>query len=276
MKALLCLILLVIATLGCEDMRKPAMNVITAVPTIAEPETADVLIYTRITWWTTPTEANIEAKITQQVLESQGIKTEITESELYVGDWLVQTKANGSVNVLILYGVLPDTIYPGENVLPDTSLAERWLETPDGDTILNHADYFGYVYSKVNSTDRGINGIRALQNLMDIPVEISLSDYGIPMIVTTDGSALTPSLHGFLSDRPFPLRQLQGNWFAEKVFASDTGNAEATLADPVILRDGDLGRIAIVHQTRNKEDPKGEVAAELIINALFTDTPAGE
>ena len=125
MKALLCLILLVIATLGCEDMRKPAMGVITAVPTIAEPEPADVLIYTRITWWTTPTEANIEAKITQQVLESQGIKTEITESELYVGEWLVQTKANGSVNVLILYGVLPDTIYPGENVLPDTSLAER-------------------------------------------------------------------------------------------------------------------------------------------------------
>ena len=111
---------------------------------------------------------------------------------------------------------------------------------------------------------------------MDIPVEISLSDYGIPMIVTTDGSALTPSLHGFLSDRPFPLKQLQGNWFAEKVFAIDTGDVQANFAEPVILRDGDLGRIAIVHQTRNKEDPKGEVAAKLIINALFTDTPAGE
>ena len=62
------------------------------------------------------------------------------------------------------------------------------------------------------------------------------------MIVTADGSTLTPSLYGFLSDRPLPLKQLQGNWFAEKVFASDTGDTQhANLADPVILRDGHLG-----------------------------------
>ena len=109
---------------------------------------------------------------------------------------------------------------------------------------------------------------------MDIPVEISVSDYNIPMIVTADGSTLTPSLYGFLSDRPLPLKQLQGNWFAEKVFASDTGNSQANYADPVILRDGKLGRIAIVHQTRNEDNPKGEVAAEIIINTLFVGKPA--
>jgi hypothetical protein len=266
------LILLAVVAIGCDDMQKTAMNV------ISEPvatETADVLIYTRITWWITPIEATAEAEITKQLLASKGIKAEITESESFVRDWILETTGNGSVNVLVLYGVLPDTIYPGGNAIPDTSIAENWLESTDGDTLLNHADYIGYVYSKENSTERGTNGIRALQNLMDIPVEISVSDYNIPMIVTADGSTLTPSLYGFLSDRPLPLKQLQGNWFAEKVFASDTGDTQhANLADPVILRDGHLGRIAIIHQTRNKEDPKGEVAAEIIINTLFVDKPA--
>ena len=264
------LILLAVVAIGCDDMRKTAMNV------IREPvatETADVLIYTRITWWITPIEATAEAEITKQLLASKGIKAEITESELFVSDWMRETNANGSVNVLILYGVMPNTIYPGGNNLSDASVAEKWIETPDGDTILNHADYFAYSFSEVNATQQGTNGIRALQNLMDFPVTISVSDYNRPMIATPDGNALTPSLTGFESDRPFPLRQLQGDWFAEKVFASDTGNRQANYADPVILRDGDLGRLAIVHQTRDEDNPKGEVAAEIIINTLFADKP---
>ena len=27
---------------------------------------------------------------------------------------------------------------------PDGSIAENWIETTDGDTILNHADYIAY------------------------------------------------------------------------------------------------------------------------------------
>ena len=56
-----------------------------------------------------------------------------------------------------------------------------------------------------------------------------------------------------------------------KLLASNTGDAQATRADPVILRDGDRGRIAIVHQTAFKDNPKGEVAAEIMINYLFTE-----
>ena len=90
------------------------------------------------------------------------------------------------------------------------------------------------------------------------------------MIVTSDGMALTPSLANFGSSRPIPLAQLQDEWFAEKVFASDTGNAEATYADPVIVRDGDRGRLAIVHATSEHEGLlNGEVAAEIIINYLL-------
>ena len=48
------------------------------------------------------------------------------------------------------------------------------------------------------------------------------------------------------------------------------GNAEATYADPVILRDGDLGRLAIVHATTKYEGLlNGEVATQMIVNYLL-------
>jgi hypothetical protein len=69
-----------------------------------------------------------------------------------------------------------------------------------------------------------------------------------------------------------PLNQLQGEWFAEKVFASDTGDDQATYADPVIIRDGNRGRLAIVHATYIHEGLlNGEVAAEIIINYLLAE-----
>ena len=188
---------------------------------------------------------------------------------------MLQTASDGDVDVLILYGLIPATIYPPGNTMPDGSVAENWIETRDGNTILNHADYFGY-WSTGNVNKDGQVGVQngdgTLQNLMDIPsIAIPVSGENISMFVATDGRALTPSLVNFQSDRPFPLNQLQGDWFAEKIFASNTGDARATLADPIIVRDGDRGRIAIVHQTLLENNPKGEVAAEIIINYLFVD-----
>ena len=140
------------------------------------------------------------------------------------------------------------------------------MKRSDGNTILNHADYFGF------QSTGGLGNLTApgaLQNLMDIP-NISLFFPNIPMFVTLDGSTLTPSLVDFQSTRALPLNQLEGDWFAEKILASNTGDARATLADPVVVRDGNRGRIAIVHQ--NFEDnPNGEVAAEIIVNYLLAD-----
>ena len=48
------------------------------------------------------------------------------------------------MNVLILYGVIPSTIYAAGNIQSDGSIAENWIETTDGDTILNQADYLGW------------------------------------------------------------------------------------------------------------------------------------
>ena len=125
-----------------------------------------VLIYTGNTnWnWITPAEATTEAETTKSLLQVAGIQAEITENENRVKQWMLQTTSDGSVDVLILYGVIPTTIYPSGNAMPDGSVAEDWIETSDGNTILNHADYFGY-----RSTGRISNGAGGLQNLMDIP-----------------------------------------------------------------------------------------------------------
>ena len=235
----------------------------------------DVLIYTGDVWWITRSEAIAEAETTKRLLQSADIQSEITDNENTVKQWMLQTASDGSVDVLILYGLIPTTIYPPGNAMPNGSVAENWIETRDGNTILNHADYFGY-WSTGNINQDGQVGVQnghgTLQNLMDIPsIAIPVSGGNIAMFVATDGTVLTPSLVNFQSDRPFPLNQLQGDWFAEKIFASNTGDARATLADPIIVRDGDRGRIAIVHQTLLENNPKGEVAAEIIINYLFVD-----
>ena len=238
-------------------------------------ESVDVLIYTGGIWWITRSEAIAEAETTRRLLQSAGIQAEITDNENSVKQWMLQTASDGSVNVLILYGLIPTTIYPPGNAMPDGSVAENWIETSDGNMILNHADYFGF-WSTGNINLEGQvgerNGDGTLRNLMDIPsISIPVDKDNIRMFVTTDGNALTPSLVNFQSDRPFPLNQLQGDWFAEQILASDTGNARATLADPVVIRDGNRGRIAIVHQTSFEDNPKGEVAAEIIINYLLAD-----
>ena len=244
----------------------------------------DVLIYTNRSYWITLEDVAMAAETTKNLVESAGFSVEITKNPAHVGEWMLQTTGDGNVNIIILYGVLPDSVYSAGNNQPDGSIAENWIETTDGDTILNHADYIAFnsdfevgevtEQTMVRLEEVGANKEIGLQNLMDNP-NISLRDNRDvmaqkTMIVTSDGMALTPSLVGFESYRSVQLNQLQGEWFAEKIFASDTGDDEAACADPVIVRDGDRGRIAIIHGTPYHEGLlNGEVAAEIIINYLL-------
>ena len=234
----------------------------------------EVLIYTFSSSWITLDDAKMAAETTNSLLESEGIEVKITDDDTYLRDWMLQTTGDDSVNVLIVYGVIPSTVYPERNVQPDGSIAEKWIETTDGDTILNHGDYIAFVGDL-----RFTNGEGGLQNLMDNPDIRIWGDatgrfVNENMIVTSDGEDLTPSLVSFETARPMPLNQLQGDWFAEKVFASDTGDAQATYADPVIVRDGNRGRLAIVHNTPSSVEQgllNGEVAAEIISNYLLAE-----
>ena len=225
----------------------------------------EVLRYTDEVWWITEAAAKRTSQNTGGSLArvpGGGIQSHETDDADEVRRWMLETMHNGVVDVLILYGDIPGTIYPPGNALPDGSVAEMWLETPDGDTILNHADWIFWGGGTAKNREGG------LQNIMDIP-DIVMWGQDTPMKVTARGKALTPSLRDFLSDRPFHLDRLEGDWFAELILASNTGDEWATRADPVIVRDGNLGRIAIVHQTENEDNPKGAVAAEIIINYLM-------
>ncbi len=225
----------------------------------------DVLIFIGKTWWITAENARTEAELTKELLESKGIQVGITGNEDSLRDWMLQTTANNSVNICILNGVLPAAIYPAGNAMPDGSIVENWIESTDGDTIWSQADYLGYNTTEGKANERG-----ALQNLMDIEdIEIDVYTHDTDMVVTEIAGALCPSLTGFESDRPFPLDQFEDEWYAEKIFASDTGNSEATVADPIIVRDGDRGRIAIVYHTQYQNNPKAEVASEIISNYLI-------
>ncbi len=232
----------------------------------------NVLMYTGAVSWISLDDANLQSQLTKQLLSSKGIQAEIVQTEDAVRDWMLQTTSDGNVDVLILYGTLPISIYPSFNSQPDGSVAENWIESTDGNTIINHGDYFGFWAGGNGEELGGQNGIQALQAIMDIP-HITMWDGGLenntPMMVTKDGKEITPSLTNFKSDRAFHLDELTGNWFAEKVLASDTGTSQATRADPVIVRDGNLGRIGIVYQTFNEVNPKGKIVAELIVNFLL-------
>lgn len=223
------------------------------------PGAGSVAIYTGTTQWIDKAAADGEAKITNDGLNSAGINTSWFDGDGQmdlVADWVAGVTGNGAVDVLVLYGDLPPTIYPDGNAEPDGTLVESFVESTDGDIVINHADYMFWGLNARNETG-------GLENVMDIP-GITMWDDDTPMTVTAQGAAISPTLAGIgtlQSDRPFHVDELAGDWVAEVTLAqNDTG----TRADPIIVRDGDRGRLAPVIQTAAGGEPHGQIDIELI------------
>src|SRR5690606_14957520 len=85
-----------------------------------------------------------------------------------------------------------------------------------------------------------------------------------------EGAAVSPTIQSFASDRPFRLNELQGEWFVELAVAQ---NLSGTRADPVVLRDGNRGRLIPIYHTNNQNDPKGSVSAEIIAYLYGIELP---
>jgi hypothetical protein len=221
--------------------------------------TGRVMIYTGEVGWIDKTAADAQAQICVDKLNRLGIHdiTWIDHGGVPnwqdVSVWVQNNTNNNKLDVLVLYGFIPPTLYPPGHTLPDGSIAELFIESTDGDLIINHGDYMFYV------TEPCCNTERALMEIMDIP--ITLWDDNTPVKVTYEGAKIAPSLVDFLSDRPLHVDELAGEWFVEAALAE---NAYGTRADPVIVRDANRGRLAPVHQTSVQDDPKGAVAAEII------------
>ena len=177
--------------------------------------------------------------------------------------WVEKNTGDKQLDMLLLCGQFPDTIYKPGNAEQDGSIAEEFLE--DGNLIANTGDYMFYV---VNAA--GTNAAGGLQTMMDIP-GIEMWDDDTPVKVTADGEKYLPTLKDFATDRPFHLNALTGDWETEVIFAGNDGE-DSTRAEPVVVHNtDDDGRLAIFYQTAGQDaDPRGKVISEFILNWLPT------
>lgn len=180
-----------------------------------------------------------------------------------LADWVKKNTGDKQIDMLLLSGQFPATLYKPGNADPNGSIAEEFLE--DGNLIANTGDYMFYV---VNGA--GTNAAGGLQNMMDIP-GITMWDDNTPVEVTADGKKYLPSLKDFQTDRPFHLNELTGDWETEVIFAGNDGE-DSTRAEPVVVRNAkDNGRLAIFYQTASQDaDPRGTIISEFILNWLPT------
>ena len=225
----------------------------------------EVVIYTGTTQWIGKEQADAQAQICVDMLDEAGIKSTWYKSDGdmdALANWVKDATGDKGLDVCILYGDFPPTIYPQGNTQPDGSIAEAFIETTDGDAIINHADWMFWGLGNRNAE----GGIR---NMMDIPGMVMWDD-NTPMVVTEQGKEISPSLTDFQSDRPFHTDLLAGDW---KIEVSLAQNEAGTRADPIIVRDGDLGRLIPVIQTNAGDEPKGAVAAQIIIWLMSNTTP---
>ena len=224
----------------------------------------EVAIYTGITQWITKAAADEQAEICVGMLDDADIANTWYDSDGQAGDladWMESVTGDDGLDICVLYGDFPPEIYPQGNSQTEGSIAETFIETTDGDVFINHADYMFWGLA-------GRNREGGLQNMMDID-GIVMWDDNTPMKVTPEGKAISPSLTDYASDRPFHIDQLDGDWEIEVSLAQ---NDAGTRADPIIVRDGNLGRLIPAIQTNGGDEPKGAIAAEIII-WLMSTTP---
>ena len=244
-----------------------ALMVLPLVPVLAAGEVA---IYTGVTQWIGKAQADEQAEICVGLLNDAGIANTWYDTEAQAADlagWMEDVTGDDGLDICVLYGDFPPDIYPQGNTQTDGSIAETFIETTDGDVFINHADYMFWGLA-------GRNREGGLQNMMDID-GIVMWDDNTDMKVTTEGSMISPSLTDYQSDRPFHTDQLDGDWEIEVSLAQ---NDDGTRADPIIVRDGNLGRLIPTIQTNGGDEPKGAIAAEIIIWLMSTTPvePAGK
>ena len=99
-------------------------------------EPGTVAIYTGTVGWIDKALADVQAEVCVDALDAAGIETAWFALDTEKNDvalWVTAATNNGKVDVLVLYGNVPETIYAAGNTQPDGSLAELFIESTDGD-----------------------------------------------------------------------------------------------------------------------------------------------
>ncbi len=228
--------------------------VLFAAPCFAE-KMGQIAIFTESVGWTNVGAANTAAQI---ILDGVTITNDIQKlSDGDIGTFAEANTDDGELDVIILFGYFPPSLYTPGNGQPDNSVGELFLE--GGNMFLNTSDYIFYVSSTNNAAD-------GLMNMTDSNLDCWTADtMNTP---TADGETYTPSYDGHIGKRSFRIAQVEADadWELEVVFGSNGDQA-----DPAIIRNLTYdGRVGVVLQVDNNAVPRGEVLTEILNDWLPT------
>jgi len=221
---------------------------------------SEVVIYTGLTQWIAKATADEQADKYTKLLDDAGIKNTWFKEDgdgAKIAEWMEKTTKDGGIDVVVLFGDIPPEIFDTGTEVSDGTPAEGFVETTDGNAFINHADYMFWGLG-------GRNKEAGLQSIMDIE-DIVMWDDNTPCEVTAKGKEISPTLakqDKVESDRPFHVDQIEGSTW--KVEASLAENGDGTRADPIIVRDGDKGRVIPCVQINGPEEPLAEIGSEII------------
>jgi len=159
-----------------------------------------------------------------------------------LADW-VESHTSGEKNTLILTGIFPSTIYAPENVEPDGSLIEEFLDA--GNTIITTAEYpFYTIEGRIEANEDA-----ALKNILDAPqAEMWQGREGwrenpiwVIMTPTADGKRLIPGIKEYKINFPMHVEDYDGTSWELEIAVS--GNTDENLrVEGVILNTETGGR----------------------------------
>ncbi len=114
----------------------------------------DIAISTHAGWFG-QTAADREAQVIVDTVKNKvgSIKIFPRAKQKELADWVKKNTGDKQIDMLLLSGQFPATIYKPGNAEPDGSIAEEFLE--DGNIIANTGDYMFYVVD-----GGGANGVK--------------------------------------------------------------------------------------------------------------------
>ena len=182
--------------------------------------------------------------------------------------WVSDNTDDSELDVLWLNGCMPSVLYGFPNLDADGSLIETWLD--DGNMIINVGDWFGYVSYECGGRCAE-NGATGAANILDLSSGIIVSADGTQIKRTAAGEQYMPVLDSDVTtDRPISIPAVVDPWEVAEAFASDSGDADGSRADPIVIHNTETGAyVAFINQKAGGLGswiPRGTAVTEFINN----------
>jgi len=216
-----------------------------------------IAIFNENVGWTT---VALAKEATDQIVASvKSAKSVKVLNKAAIATFIKGTHDDGTVDAIVLFGYLPETVYTPGNTQADDSLIEKFLG--GGNIVLNAADYIFYV-----TKGGGANGDKGLKTITNSAFDCWGAG-GDVFKPTADGKKYVPSLPAsYDSPRPMKTDQVKAdkNWEVEVAFGA---TADGKKVDPAVIKSTTHGgRFVVVRQTSKAAPDRGKVFSEIIDN----------